>query len=123
MAYDSKQVLKVVEKAIKDRPEIWFFSSLEDITGISSDTLVKHLKILGKLEYIKKLILENKAKASFKAKFNLMNMVDNPTAQIAMLKITGVKEERDILNGVERDEDGEKVDNDIKVTIVRGNTK
>ena len=123
MAYDPIKLLKEAEKYIKDRQEIWFFSSLADIMGVKSDTLIKHFKKLDKLDYIKKLILENKAKASFKAKFNLMNMEDNPTAQIAMLKITGVKEERDILNGVERDEDGEKIDNDIKVTIVRGNSK
>ena len=119
MAYKSKDLLKEAKELIKENETLWSFQGLSDVMGVSDDTLTKHLKILGELDNIKTALRTNRKRVALGAKRNLIKMVDNPSAQIAVLKMTGTREELLILSGSDKLKDEKKKNNKIEITVVK----
>ena len=117
MGYTTQQVVEICEKAIKNNVIIFSIRNLSAEVGISRQTLYDHLNSSNKLDHIKELLLNNRYKVNSKAKKNLLEM-DNASAQIAMVKLTGDKKEVDRLNGVVSNDEKEK-DKKIEITIVK----
>ena len=121
MKHTSEQILDLCEKAIEENIVIFSIKNLAAHIGVSRDTIYLHLNNLGKLDTIKELLMLNRYKVNSKAKSNLLEM-DNASAQIAMVKLTGDKKEVDRLNGVVSNSDDKGKDQEIKITFISGDS-
>ena len=119
MSYKSEQLVEICEKAIKENIVIFSIKNLAAHIGVSRQTLYDHLNAIGKMDTIKELLMLNRYKVNSKAKSNLLEM-DNASAQIAMVKLTGDKKEVDRLNGVVSNSDEKGKDQEIKITFISG---
>ena len=117
MSYTSEQIYETCLKAIRENVIIFTIKNLAAHVGVSKQTLYNHLEKIGKMDAIKDLLMNNRYKVNSRAKKNLLEM-DNASAQIAMVKLTGDRQEVDRLNGVVSDNEKEK-DKKIEITIVK----
>ena len=97
--YSKKKLIEMSESIVQ-KNVITSITDLLAFLPISKRTFYN--KKLHEVYDIKEGIDKNKVKLKRVALKNLMENADNPTAQIAVIKLLGTQEEKDALNGSKR---------------------
>ena len=117
MAYDKEKIFEDSKKIIVDK-ELIFMSEL--MSYIPCDTSTFYIWFpdkSDKLETLKRLIQLNKT--DLKRRLRVKMEKDGKSADnIVLYKLAGTKEERDIINGIDRDVDVKPIAQEIIITHV-----
>ena len=99
MAYDKKELFERAKAIIKKDDSIVFAEDIICELGISNATFYVHFeKDSEEINTIKELLQENKTKTKRQLRKNWKDKESSASLQIALYKLIGTAEEREILN-------------------------